>query len=662
MALAFLCSKLRRYHPEMKITDNHVGNFRGFVVDHRLRDGSDLEAASVVRALRGMGLDGEVIPVNWRKEIGEGTDPRALSNMETVARRARYRTLGRAVAFRRMATLLLAHHEDDQYETVLMRLLRGHGSRGLRGMRRASGIPECEGLFGAYQSGWVDDQKLARPFYSTLPSARQRRFMTQELRRSINQLMEEEPSDGWATDLDGYPMTDNLEERYCATVGTSSLSIEDGGICIYRPLLGFSKDRLVATCLENKVPWWEDQTNDDPTLTMRNAVRHMYKSHELPRALQKPAILALSRTAEARAQAQEAEATRLLRQTIVHDFVPQVGSLVVQFPEVAVPRSSRRHLPTGRHQRRVSQKRVVAAMLVQRILELVSPETETPPLSNLQNVVSFLFPHLAEPGRSALPPRAFPIAGLHFMPIESTPQSVAASIPSHPRTWYISRLPYQTSTGPPTYRVPYWTTGRRWQGVEVIGWSRRRFSTWLPWHLWDGRFWIRMSHRLPNRVVVMPFLPEHAKPFRESLRPEDRDRLNSVLKRFAPGKVRYTLPAIYSTVYIEPEQAVPKPGDAHSENGTASGSDVSSSNKGVDPPRMRLLALPTLDVQLPGLENWVLYEVRHKRVDRNTLQTANSFSESCFVPPSDLKRRWSRAVRVRMRGGPSLRRKPGKQG
>lgn len=59
-------------------------------------------------------------------------DGNQLANPEAAARRARY------AAFRRQVgpdVLLLAHHQQDQVETLLYRLMRGSGVLGLRGMQ-----------------------------------------------------------------------------------------------------------------------------------------------------------------------------------------------------------------------------------------------------------------------------------------------------------------------------------------------------------------------------------------------------------------------------------------------------------------------------------------------------------------------------------------------
>lgn len=55
-------------------------------------------------------------------------------NLEAAARQARYDFLQRAAQQNRAMFILTAHTQDDQAETVLMRLLRGSGAEGLRGI------------------------------------------------------------------------------------------------------------------------------------------------------------------------------------------------------------------------------------------------------------------------------------------------------------------------------------------------------------------------------------------------------------------------------------------------------------------------------------------------------------------------------------------------
>ncbi|KAI0451821.1 adenine nucleotide alpha hydrolases-like protein [Xylaria acuta] len=661
MALAYLCSSLRRHDTNFTIADNPVANFRAIVVDHRLRPESPTEARDVSAALKNMGILADVCRISWAKELGHGTHPKELPNFESVARRFRYRRLAQTCRNSKIASLLFAHHQDDQYETVLMRLLQGHGVRGLRGMRTASDIPECEGIHGAYQSGYVDDQKKKIPYYNTKITRRQYKALKRDMRSRIDYLMhEEELRDSILDGLDGYDFEELYQAKRVVALELADIDVEDGGVAVYRPLLEFSKDRLIATCEANNIRWWEDNTNRDPTLTMRNAVRHMCENHTLPVALQKPSILALSRRCEQRAQALEAEADRLLSQTIIHDIEVNVGSASVQFPEYSLSRFPRDISSPLRRRGRIQRQREVAGLLIKRIIALVSPEEQPVPLANLQNVISRLFPALSDERSAPEPPKAFGIAGVHFVPIEPSSRAGDAL------TWYLSRIPYPSNQPIPRYRAPYWCTsndGWRNAGADASA-GEKKWSRWTRWALWDGRFWIRLRHRLPYRVILQPFLREHAKGFREELSPQDRDRLTALLKRYAPGKTRYTLPALYLEEDLDLNNIVPRPyyplppsatqhiaggGGGRKAIGAKWNMDPTSDHPRVpDTTKMKLIALASLDMHIPGLDARLEYEIRYRRVDRDTTATAGSFCRGSFLAPVPM--RWiARRQRGRLR-------------
>ncbi|KAI1300765.1 adenine nucleotide alpha hydrolases-like protein [Xylaria venustula] len=645
MALAYLCSRLYRHDINFAIADNPVNNFRAIVIDHQLRDGSGEEANAVCVAVRKMGMSCDVYDLVWSKTGAldrEHPHPKDLPNLESLARTLRYQKLGYMCSLRRNASLLLGHHEDDQYETVLMRLLQGHGLRGLRGMKPASPIPECEGIHGASESGHVDDQRASRPFYSYNVSRQQSKYLRRQLRYSIDQAMNgQELMDSTTDGLDDWDYVDIYRGKGGMTVDLTGIEVEDGGVMLYRPLLQFSKDRLIATCEANKIPWWEDSTNQDQTLTMRNAVRHMVRHYTLPVALQKPSILALSQRAEQQARALEAEANRLLEQVIIHDVDPNVGTASVQFPQYSLSRFPRDISSPARRRNRLLRQREVAGLLINRIIALVTPEDQATPVANLQNVISRLFPGLSNsPDADNIeePPKAFVIAGVHFVPINpsSTPSSKGA--PSKTAgpclAWYLSRTPYPSHRPVPRYRTGFWSDDSR-LGIADDKWSR-----WLPWALWDGRFWIRIRHRLPYRVILQPFHISHAKAFRESLAPEDKDHLGAVLKRCAPGKTRFTLPALYLEEYLDlsnadnvrPRRGYPiSPAILKMEYNIEVTDDPTSEHPyPPDISKMRLVALPSLDIQLPHVDRWIDYEIRFRRIDRGTLNTAGSFHRGSF--------------------------------
>jgi tRNA(Ile)-lysidine synthase len=97
-------------------------------VDHRLRRESRREAADVVAAADRCGLPARIL-------VWKGARPKG--GIEAAARAARYRLLLAACREQALSFLLLAHHRDDQAETLLMRLSRGSGIFGLAAMRPA---------------------------------------------------------------------------------------------------------------------------------------------------------------------------------------------------------------------------------------------------------------------------------------------------------------------------------------------------------------------------------------------------------------------------------------------------------------------------------------------------------------------------------------------
>ncbi|AIQ10646.1 tRNA lysidine(34) synthetase TilS [Paenibacillus durus] len=99
-------------------------------VNHGFRAESAQEAELVRRTAKELGIPFELaefdIP-SFMKESGLGP--------QEAAREKRYRFLIDTAKRRGARSVALAHHADDQAETVLMRLLRGSGLSGLAGMR-----------------------------------------------------------------------------------------------------------------------------------------------------------------------------------------------------------------------------------------------------------------------------------------------------------------------------------------------------------------------------------------------------------------------------------------------------------------------------------------------------------------------------------------------
>jgi len=97
-------------------------------VHHHLRDSADADAAWVTDLCRRLGVPSVV----------EHVRPASLKgNLAANARRLRYQALAEVAARVGAKFVAVAHHADDQLETMLMALCRGAGPRGLAGMRSA---------------------------------------------------------------------------------------------------------------------------------------------------------------------------------------------------------------------------------------------------------------------------------------------------------------------------------------------------------------------------------------------------------------------------------------------------------------------------------------------------------------------------------------------
>ena len=107
------------------------GEVEAATVDHALRRESRAEAELVGRICEQLDVPHTILTGDWKEKPETAIQERA--------REMRYRLLGHW-ADERGLTLLTAHHLDDQAETVLMRLARGSGVKGVAGMRPAAHV------------------------------------------------------------------------------------------------------------------------------------------------------------------------------------------------------------------------------------------------------------------------------------------------------------------------------------------------------------------------------------------------------------------------------------------------------------------------------------------------------------------------------------------
>ncbi|KAL2840982.1 hypothetical protein BJY01DRAFT_15102 [Aspergillus pseudoustus] len=479
MALAYLCREWEKnqqqshgHTPCRNIDETNKSDnndldvsVTAFIVDHKARSESTQEANTVASWLQNLGLRTSILPLTWPQ--GSLTS----SAFETHARRLRYRALGEACRERGIEALLMGHHQDDNVETTIWRLASGaKGAAGLTGIPGLARIPECHGLWGVAESG-----------------------------RGISV----SPGDLIADVAMGKKQE---QQRHCHQEGNrNQIQIATGGIYISRPLLSFRKSSLIATCAENGVPFVDDPTNFDPTLTPRNAIRSMLSSDSLPRALTNPSILALIERAQERVKESYQLSDKILENGCrLLDVNFGSGAMTVQFSPSALnlfPSVVQGNQERKQEQEQPSQETL--ALALRRITEFISPFPENHwPLSSFANFTDRVFlppSHMSsafpesekydtlEPATAS---KAFTVGGVFFQPLPLSP-SPSSSLSSKTKgeitpkngltTWLLSCQPYFRNRAPILHLNLSLST------------QPNKGPLYTPWTLWDNRFWIRAA-------------------------------------------------------------------------------------------------------------------------------------------------------------------------
>ncbi|KAL5341573.1 PP-loop family-domain-containing protein [Aspergillus crustosus] len=602
MALAYLCREWEKQNHKQRHLqsqgqgqdgDNTV-SVTAFVVDHKARKESTQEANTVAGWLRNMGIKTQILPLEW-PDI-------AISAFETHARRLRFQALGKACRDSQIEALLLGHHQDDNVETTIWRLSSGARGAGLAGIPTVARIPECHGFYGVSESG------------ESVPVHPDEFFQSdQEKQKHLNR----EP-----------------------------VKVSTGGIMLCRPLLSLPKSNLVATCQENNVPFVSDPTNFDPTLTPRNAIRHLLSSRSFPRALQNPSILSLIGKSQDLIRNSDHLSDDILRSEFsLLDLSLASGSVTIQ---INVP-FSRSISPADQEngsqsetntpdQRNLSWERLheLQSLTLRRITELVSPFPDNHfSLSSYAKFTDNVFPtpsHAStdsnllsrsksgkerekESGQEGIR-KSFTLSGVLFQPIPSQDTSSTASLcdtnsksTSESGTvtnWLLTRQPFMRHREPITrIEIP----------LQRPDHSQQTTWQFTPWNLWDNRFWSNPADDTSNsrptfNYLLRPLKQADLTPLRNlqtrnknnrKSRPErevtfDADSFFQKLNLEAPGQSRLSLPVL----------TLVREGDG--------GGDIP-------------LALPTLDLAFPGLSDtpWsVTWEWKYKMVDSEVLKLLGS--------------------------------------
>lgn len=156
-------------------------------VDHGLRAAAAAELDGAEALARRLGVPF----ARTRVKVARG------GNLQARARTARWRALVAAAKGEGAIAIATAHHEDDRAETVLLRMLRGAGARGLAAMpprAPAPGAPRLEivrPLLRARRSDVLAHLERRKIAWAVDPSNDDPRFLRARVRHELMPLLEE---------------------------------------------------------------------------------------------------------------------------------------------------------------------------------------------------------------------------------------------------------------------------------------------------------------------------------------------------------------------------------------------------------------------------------------------------------------------------------------
>lgn len=459
--------------------------------------------------------------------------PTGFSSFETQARSLRYRALGAACRDRTIRHLLLAHHNDDHAESVLMKVAAaGEHIWSIRPMGDSElNIPDCWSCHGLHESG-------QREFQATLIE---------------NALKKKNQYRGWQ---DVRPkLHSQLPDLQC----------EDGGVKIYRPLMHFSKRELEETCRKHHVEWVEDETNQDVTMTQRNAIRSLLQNQRLPRALSKESLLGLAQKIAKKIKGYETHTETFLRRIQIISLDLRSGRLVVGLPRQS---GSSKLTPEIYKKDRLSVLRTRATMLLTRLLSLVTPLNYVQQ-SKVHSVAEIVFPDLlgsdAETHRTVPPSLKFNIGGVLVQRIKAPAESSGDCI--HSRScfgldrdfvWSFTREPYRRSISPHIIIPSFQQIGPPESNRQSRSHEAAAHTASGPsWQFWDGRYWIRVSNHTGADVIVRPLRKSDLHSIHNTVSPSQFKEFTGELRMAAPHDARWTLPVIAETGGLERPLALP---------------------------------------------------------------------------------------------------------
>ena len=432
-----------------------------------------------------------------------GIAPLELPDFETRARKLRYQALGALCKKQDLTYLMTAHHKDDQAETILMRLVSGAAGMNLQGIKGCTGIPECWGSHGVHESGRYE--------------------------------IGEESLIEWKR----LGQNKHPQDHELSTVSRSI--IEGGGVHIIRPLLAFEKLNLIKTCEANEVAWEEDRTNQECWRNSRNAIRSLLKDNLLPLALRQDSVLHLVDRITARKFSMTLQVRKELARCAILNLDLRSGVLTVRMPKTLGECDSKLHKDP------VASRQQIAARLLEYFVSKITP-FETIRLQSLQNAVEAVFEDCtSSQSIKTLDCLTFTAGGVTFQrkypPYAQ--QELSQSLGLEPMyIWSLSRQPFRS---PPhsllAPRLSHILHQSR-SSTRRLGLPSQAKEIWTAWQLWDGRYWIRIKNLSDHTLSVRSLCKDDMRCIQNAMSRDAWRALCATIRQTAPGKIRWTLPAI----------------------------------------------------------------------------------------------------------------------
>ncbi len=173
LALAFL-SKIYSLQKKLKA--------KFYIIDHKLRAGSTIEAKNVKKILNKFQINTEIL--YW-----QGKKP--TNNIQSVARIKRFEFLLSKCKKLGIKHILLGHHQEDLFENFFIRILRGSGLKGLISLSKKTKLQNVtilRPLLDQKKEDLVFISKKVFDFYVKDPSNDDEKFQRVRIRKLLKGL------------------------------------------------------------------------------------------------------------------------------------------------------------------------------------------------------------------------------------------------------------------------------------------------------------------------------------------------------------------------------------------------------------------------------------------------------------------------------------------